>query len=73
MANKKISLDEKAWVALIGVISDYMFLANTIIEQNERQDIKASDELIEDLEANLGTAGILLEQLMGEPVSEELH
>ena len=71
MANKKISLDEKAWVALIGVISDYMFLANTIIEQNERQDIKASDELIEDLEANLGTAGILLEQLMGEPVSEE--
>ena len=71
--NKKIVLSEKSWIALISVMSDYIFLASTIIEQNEQQDIKASDELIDDLEVNIATAGQILDQLMGEPVSKGLN
>lgn len=70
---KKISLDERSWIALITVLSDYVFIANTIIEQKEEHKIEASDEFIDDLEVNIGTAAQIMEQLMGEPENKTLN
>lgn len=71
----KLELDEKAYYALFGVITDYIYLAQVITDAADADPDKVTveQETIDDLKSNIYIAGQLMNQLMGEPESNQLN